>query len=105
MGSDAPSFDDFLFTLKEKLNVGEHDELTGLCKLTEIKLGVFSWRKSKKSCEVSLKMIYDMMHDPEYKLRANVTRIFSGFTLDIYKNMDIGKHYWNYVNKDNLLKN
>jgi hypothetical protein len=83
----------------------EDDELIfGLVNLCELKLGYFNMRKSKRSSEMALRMIWKMLSDPEYKLRATVQRTFSGFSLESFKLMDLGKHYMNYVQGHNRIK-
>ena len=80
------------------IKASDTEELKGLVQMCQIKLGYLSFRKSKRSAEMALHIIHRMINDPEYKLKATVLRTFSGFSLEFYKMMDLGKHYWNKVN-------
>lgn len=100
LGSQSPSFED----LQSVIKASNDDDLRGLVQVCEVKVGTFTWRKSKRSSEMALKIIHRMITDPDYKLRSTVQRTFSGFGLDDYKRMDLGKHYWNYVNGNCRMK-
>ena len=45
-----------------------------------------------------------MNFDVEYKLRATVQNIFKGFELEIYKKMDLGRHFHNFINGNYRIK-
>ena len=93
LGSESPSFDDLCTVLKAKPD----DNVRGLVQMCEVKVALFTWRKSKRSSEMALRIIHRMISDPDYKLRSTVQRTFSGLGLDIYRQLDLGKHYWNKV--------
>ena len=67
-GSEAPSFED----LKEAMKTEEDEVIVGLMNLCELNLGYFNFRKTKRSSEMALKMIWRMLSDPDYKLRSVV---------------------------------
>ena len=100
LGSESPSFDD----LSAAIKAAPDEDLRGLVQICEVKVGVFTWRKSKRSSELALKIIHRMITDGDYKLRSTVQRTFSGFSLDVYKQMDLGRHYWNFVNGNLRMK-
>jgi hypothetical protein len=68
LGSESPSFDDLCTVLKAKPD----DNVRGLVQMCEVKVALFTWRKSKRSSEMALRIIHRMISDPEYKLRSTV---------------------------------
>jgi len=62
----------------------------GLCK---IKLGLFSFRKSKRSCEIALRIIHTMLFEPNFKLRQACEEEFIGYESKEYQGMDLGRHF------------
>ena len=47
--------------------------------LCKIKLGLFSFRKSKRSCEIALRIIHAMLFEPNFKLRQACEEEFIGY--------------------------
>lgn len=89
--SQQPYFtsDQIEYILRGNPDEGE----VGLLALCRIKLGVFSFRKSKRSCEIALRIIHTMLFEPNFKLRQAVEEEFIGFESGVYMIMDLGKHY------------
>lgn len=49
-------------------------------------------------------MVHRMLFDKEYRLKNTVSRVFSGFSFEQFKDMDLGKHHWNHVNGNCRMK-
>ena len=80
-------------------NIQLTNGLTGLC---EIKLGTFSFAKSKRSSEMAMIIIWRMLFENDFKYRKKVRDAFVGFDPPDLFRMDLGAHF-NNANLNQLL--
>ena len=78
--------------------------IIGLCQLCEINLNFFDTRKSKRSCELALIIIHKMLTDQNYSYLKEAQEDFMGFEANIYRGMDLDKHFINFQKKGNVIK-
>jgi hypothetical protein len=69
------------------------DEGLGLLGLCRITVGAFSFKKSKRSCEIALRTVHSMLFDQTYKLRQAAVTEFIGFEAKQFLAMDLGRHF------------
>ena len=58
-------------------------------------MGKFTFKKSKRSSEIALRIIWKMLFDTQFKQSKACTEEFIGFEAKVYLAMDLGKHYTN----------
>ena len=57
----------------EYILIGDaENEITGICHLCKIVLGFFDFKKSKRSCEIALRIVHTMLFDDQFKLSQTV---------------------------------
>ena len=68
-------------------------------------LTFFDFKKSKRSCEIALRIIHTMLFDDSFKLSQAVQEEFPTYTVEMFLQMDLGKHFYNYEHKLTETKN